>query len=49
MITGKLLGKCLESPETFVEIPQKLEVSNRTMPVTIVMTSDGIKFVRAAN
>jgi hypothetical protein len=42
MITGKLLGKCLESPETFVEIPQKLEV-------TIVMTSDGIKFVRAAN
>jgi hypothetical protein len=28
---GKLLFKCLENPETFVEIPQKLEVSNRTI------------------
>jgi hypothetical protein len=35
-------GECLQSPETFVEIPQKLEVSNRTMTVTIVMTSDDI-------
>jgi hypothetical protein len=32
---GKLLVKCLESPETFVEIPQKLEVSNGTKPFSI--------------
>jgi hypothetical protein len=25
----QVVGKCLESPQTFVEIPQKLEVSNR--------------------
>jgi hypothetical protein len=31
----KLLVKCLESPEIFVEIPQKLEVSNRTKPFSI--------------
>jgi hypothetical protein len=34
---GKLLlVKCLESEETFVEIPQKLKVSNRTKPFSIV-------------
>jgi hypothetical protein len=32
---GKFLVKCLESPETFVEIPQKLEVSNWTKPFSI--------------
>jgi hypothetical protein len=32
---GKLLVKCLESPEIFVEIPQKLEVSSRTKPFSI--------------
>jgi hypothetical protein len=39
---GKLLVKCLKSPETFVEIPQKLEVSNRTKPFSIAEeTLDG--------
>jgi hypothetical protein len=28
---NQVVGKCLESPETIVEIPQKLEVSNRTI------------------
>jgi hypothetical protein len=32
---GKLLVKCIESPETFVEIPQKLEVWNRTKPFSV--------------
>jgi hypothetical protein len=32
---GKLLVKCLESQETFVEIPQKREVSNKTKPCSI--------------
>jgi hypothetical protein len=32
---GKLLDKCFDSPETFVEIPQKLEVSNRNKPFSI--------------
>jgi hypothetical protein len=27
----KVVSKCLESPEIFVKIPQKLEVSNRTI------------------
>jgi hypothetical protein len=31
----QVVGKCLESPETFVEIPQKLEVSNKTMSFSI--------------
>jgi hypothetical protein len=35
MFLGKLLVKCLESPETFFEIPQKLEVLNRTKPFYI--------------
>jgi hypothetical protein len=30
-LSGQVVGKCLESPETFVEIAQKLEVSNRTI------------------
>jgi hypothetical protein len=28
---NQVVGKCLESPETIVEIPQNLEVSNRTI------------------
>jgi hypothetical protein len=37
---GKLLGcKCLERLETFVEIPQKLEVSNRTIRRSQVCTA----------
>jgi hypothetical protein len=32
---GKLLVKRLESPETFVEIPQKLELSSKTKPFSI--------------
>jgi hypothetical protein len=34
-LLDKLLVKCLESPEIFVEIPQKLEVSSRTKPFSI--------------
>jgi hypothetical protein len=30
-LSGQVIGKCFESPETFVEIPQKLKVSNRTI------------------
>jgi hypothetical protein len=30
-LSGQVVGKSLKSPETFVEIPQKLEVSNRTI------------------
>jgi hypothetical protein len=29
-VSGQVVGKCLESPGIFVEIPQKLEVPNRT-------------------
>jgi hypothetical protein len=29
--SGQVFGKCFENPETFVEITQKLEVSNRTI------------------
>jgi hypothetical protein len=33
----QVVGKCLGSPETFAEIPQKLDGSNKTMTVSIVM------------
>jgi hypothetical protein len=30
-LSGQVVGECLENQETFVEISQKLEVSNRTI------------------
>jgi hypothetical protein len=32
-LSGQVVGKCLESPETFIEIPKKLEVSNKSFVV----------------
>jgi hypothetical protein len=38
-LSGQVVGKCLQSSEALVEIPEKLEL---IMTVAFVMTSDDI-------